>query len=591
MPVASESSFHACIFDRLRLVHGEFSSQLIFVDGEVFFTKATLRRNWDEFRARARERVSLEDFLISHAVFTIPFDKNLTFEVYTMAVSFISHCFTILRDKTCLLSMEVLPECDCFHTIVSNLKAFLSALFQGVQKKVTRSQEELRWNALDAFEFLSKWNDSAHLIPISSFYIESLNDSLDLRCEFSLWAARKRSLINYPFALLPEMKGKILKIENTFRMRHELQDTFFRALFKGVLCPFLVLEVNRSSLVKDTLSQLEMRSSRDLHKQLKVRFVGEDGVDEGGVQKEFFQLIMKEVLDVKYGMFINIGDPHFSWFPVVTSGEDESILEEYTLLGKLFGLAIYNSVNLDVRFPKVLYKKLLKGKGSLYDVKNFDSILYNSLLTIKNCKTEQEFLDFGIDSFSCSLETFGGGKMQIPLFTENLGLSFANRSEYVDLYADTLLNRSIEPQFNAFRTGFDFACAESCISLFKEDELEILVCGEELLDFYSLQSIAIYDNGFSSESPVIVWFWSIVHALPLPDQRRLLSFVTGSDRAPIGGLGKTHLTISRNGPDSSRLPTAHTCFNILLLNEYETKAKLEKLLMIAIHNCNGFGLF
>ena len=66
-----------------------------------------------------------------------------------------------------------------------------------------------------------------------------------------------------------------------------------------------------------------------------------------------------------------------------------------------------------------------------------------------------------------------------------------------------------------------------------------------------------------------MWLWDIVHEVfNDAKRRRLLFFVTGSDRAPIKGLGALALTVSRNGPDSPRLPTAHTCFNHLLLPEY-----------------------
>jgi hypothetical protein len=40
---------------------------------------------------------------------------------------------------------------------------------------------------------------------------------------------------------------------------------------------------------------------RDLKKPLKVKFVGEEGIDQGGVQKEFFQLIVEEIFDPKFG--------------------------------------------------------------------------------------------------------------------------------------------------------------------------------------------------------------------------------------------------------------------------------------------------
>ena len=56
------------------------------------------------------------------------------------------------------------------------------------------------------------------------------------------------------------------------------------------------------------------------------------------------------------------------------------------------------------------------------------------------------------------------------------------------------------------------------------------------------------------------------------ERRRLLFFLTGSDRAPVKGLGALVITVSRNGPDSLRLPTAHTCFNVLLLPDYRVRA-------------------
>ena len=66
--------------------------------------------------------------------------------------------------------------------------------------------------------------------------------------------------------------------------------------------------------------------------------------------------------------------------------------------------------------------------------------------------------------------------------------------------------------------------------------------------------------------------------------------VTGSNKAPIGGLGKLGFVIQRMGPDSMLLPTAHTCFDIILLPEYDSREKTKERLMIAINECEGFGL-
>ena len=57
--------------------------------------------------------------------------------------------------------------------------------------------------------------------------------------------------------------------------------------------PYLILKVRRSHLIQDTLLRVSQHK-RELKKPLKVQFLGEDGIDEGGVQKEFFQLIMAQ---------------------------------------------------------------------------------------------------------------------------------------------------------------------------------------------------------------------------------------------------------------------------------------------------------
>jgi ubiquitin-protein ligase E3 A len=166
-----------------------------------------------------------------------------------------------------------------------------------------------------------------------------------------------------------------------------------------------------------------------------------------------------------------------------------------------------------------------------------------------------------------------------------------NVQEYVDRYADYLLNVVVEKQFLAFQRGFQLVTSESPLGmLFTPTELEMLICGEKEFDFNALETSTEYDGGLSKESPCVTWFWETVHGMSLEDKRKLLQFTTGSDRIPVGGLSRLKLIIAKNGPDSDRLPSAHTCFNVLLLPEYSDKDKLSKLLMKAISECKGFGM-
>jgi ubiquitin-protein ligase E3 A len=85
-------------------------------------------------------------------------------------------------------------------------------------------------------------------------------------------------------------------------------------------------------------------------------------------------------------------------------------------------------------------------------------------------------------------------------------------------------------------------------------------------------------------------FWEIVRGFSEGEKRRLLEFITGSDRIPLGGMAKLKFIIVKNGPDSNRLPTAHTCFNALLMCEYSSKEKLRERLTKAISYAKGFGM-
>ena len=98
-----------------------------------------------------------------------------------------------------------------------------------------------------------------------------------------------------------------------------------------------------------------------------------------------------------------------------------------------------------------------------------------------------------------------------------------------------------------------------------------------------------YDDGYTAEHPTIVLLWQVIHEMPLEHQKRFLSFCTGSDRVPIKGLGSFgQFIISKNGNDETRLPSAHTCFNHMLLPAYTSKERLRQQLLKAITETEGF---
>mmetsp|Transcript_26126 Transcript_26126/g.46463 ORF Transcript_26126/g.46463 Transcript_26126/m.46463 type:complete len:678 (-) Transcript_26126:5686-7719(-) len=445
-------------------------------------------------------------------------------------------------------------------------------------------------NIMRAMRFLEQVYTSNLRVPrlsYTEFYNDAVNKEVDLNHQYELWLRTngdRFSFVNYSWVLDASSKSTLLKLESKRQMDSQIRQTLMMSFVSGAPpLPYFVLQVRRDNLLEDTLNQLASGSG-NYKKQLKVRFVGEDGVDAGGVQKEFFQLIVRELFDPAYTMFVYCEQTRTYWFNPNTL---ESNIN-FELAGTILGLAIYNSVILDVHFPLAAYKKLLSVSVGLKDLENVNPELARGLKQMKEFEGDVE--STYCRSFFVETEAFGAvnrhelveGGSDKPVTNENV-------DEFVRLYVDWLLNLGIEPQFKAFHRGFWKVCGGQVMQLFSPEELELMVCGNPKLDFYEMQRATRYD-GYTEDTPIIQEFWRVLHSLSEEQKKKFLFFVTGSDRAPINGLSSLELTIMRNGPDCDRLMTASTCFNILLLPEYCDGEKLKKLLLLAISNAEGFGL-
>ena len=111
----------------------------------------------------------------------------------------------------------------------------------------------------------------------------------------------------------------------------------------------------------------------------QVQFIGEEGVDEGGVTKEFFQLLLRDLFDPSYGMFMYDHATRLHWF--MPSQLDME--QEFRLVGIMVGLAIYNSQLLELAFPRLMYRKLVGETPCLADVEEVFPDIFNSLTQVR----------------------------------------------------------------------------------------------------------------------------------------------------------------------------------------------------------------
>jgi ubiquitin-protein ligase E3 A len=117
---------------------------------------------------------------------------------------------------------------------------------------------------------------------------------------------------------------------------------------------YLMLEVRRENILEDTLNKI-VNPGMNFKKPLRVSFVGEPGLDEGGVRKEFFQILIKALFDPNFAMFNYNEKERLYWF----NGHTMEPNVNFELVGILMGLAIYNGIILDLPFPMAAYKALL----------------------------------------------------------------------------------------------------------------------------------------------------------------------------------------------------------------------------------------
>lgn len=203
--------------------------------------------------------------------------------------------------------------------------------------------------------------------------------------------------------------------------------------------------------------------------------------------------------------------------------------------------------------------------------------------------------------FVVELDRYGSTEV-VPLCTNgaNRPVTNSNRQEFVELYVRFLLDTQVIRQFEPFKRGFLTVCGGNALSLFQPEEIELLIRGsDEQLDVASLKAVAVYEHlgkgpdklDWSPERvPIIRWFWEFLEAADPVAQRRVLSFITGSDRIPAMGATSLVINIGFAGPESDRFPIARTCFNMLLLYNYRTKEQLVGKLWRAVCESEGFGL-
>jgi len=348
----------------------------------------------------------------------------------------------------------------------------------------------------------------------------------------------------------------------------------------------LQLSVRRDQVFLDSFKSLYFKSADEMKfGKLSIRFHGEEGVDAGGVTREWFQSISRQMFNADYALFVPVASDRTTFHPNRLSSINPEHLMFFKFIGRIIGKALYEGRVLDCHFSRAVYKQIMGKQVSLKDMETLDLEYYKSL----EWMIHNEITDIITETFSVEVEAFG--EMQTVDLIENgrnIPVTEDNKHEYVRLITEHRLVGAVQEQLENFLKGFHDIVPAELVSIFSEQELELLISGLPDINVDDWKNNTEYHN-YTAASPQIQWFWRAVRTFEKEEQAKLLQFVTGTSKVPLNGFkelegmnGFSKFNIHRDYGSKDRLPSSHTCFNQLDLPEYETYEDLRKALYTAM---------
>lgn len=351
------------------------------------------------------------------------------------------------------------------------------------------------------------------------------------------------------------------------------------------------IKVRRDHIFEDSYQEIMRQTPEDLKKRLMIKFDGEEGLDYGGVSREFFFLLSHDMFNPFYCLFEYSSHDNYTLQINPNSGINPEHLSYFKFIGRVVGLGVFHRRFLDAFFVGALYKMMLHKKVALTDMEGVDAEFFRSLKWI--CDNDiTDVLDL---TFSAEDERFGEiVEVDLKPGGRDIEVTEDNKLEYVELISEWKISKRVEEQFKAFIDGFNELIPQELVNVFDERELELLIGGLAEIDVEDWKKHTDY-RGYQESDQVIQWFWKCIKEWDLEQKARLLQFTTGTSRIPVNGFkdlqgsdGPRRFTIEKAG-ELNQLPKSHTCFNRVDLPPYTDYDSLKQKLTLAVEETVGFG--
>ncbi|XP_020287983.1 apoptosis-resistant E3 ubiquitin protein ligase 1 [Pseudomyrmex gracilis] len=360
----------------------------------------------------------------------------------------------------------------------------------------------------------------------------------------------------------------------------------------------LSIKVQRDKLLESSMKATKGFSVSDWCRNFEITFQGEQGIDWGGVRREWFELVCAALFDPGNGLFASFGESQQALVHPNPKRPPHLKLKHYEFAGRIVGKCLYESALggsyrqlVRARFTRsflaqiiglrVHYKYFEQDDPDLY-LSKVKYILENDVEEMELYFTEEEY-DKGGQLLKVAELIPGGSKIKVTNET---------KLRYLDALAQHRLASSIRNEIDHFLRGLNELIPDNLLGIFDENELELLLCGTGEYNVADLRAHHIANGSSPEFLRVLDWFWTAVSNFTQEEMARLLQFTTGCSQLPPGGFQQLSPRFQITAaPTFANLPTAHTCFNQLCLPDYESYDHFERALLLAIsEGTEGFGM-
>ncbi|KAE8878789.1 hypothetical protein PF005_g14529 [Phytophthora fragariae] len=345
------------------------------------------------------------------------------------------------------------------------------------------------------------------------------------------------------------------------------------------------LRVQREHILVESMEQLLGIQPEHIHFPLRIEFVGEAGIDAGGLQREWFSILFGRLLDDELGLFMTC---HRHTQAVAINPHSEDCTADHLLyfrgIGRLLGRALLEGQTMQARLCLPILKHFLGTPITFSDLQYVDPEVYTSMMWIReNDGVDALELTFSVTELRADDEV-----VTVDLVPDgrDKAVTDANKTEFLHLKLRYLMLDRYAPQLQALSLGLFEVIPQEALLVFDYQELELVLCGLPEIDLLDWKRNTVVAPSFGDAPLVVDWFWEVLKGFSEDERARFLQFSTGSSRVPVQGFkgltsydGRICPFSLRPLPNQTRgFPKVHTCFNRVELPLYTNKAEMEAAL-------------